>query len=62
MRLNKITIKFGIELKPTKHMVVNYNFTKPIAKVEHIRFEKDTLFTTPKQFKKVITDYAVHGG
>ena len=26
-RLNKITIKFGTELKPTKHIVVNYNFT-----------------------------------
>ena len=26
-RLNKITIKFGIELKTTKHIVVNYNFT-----------------------------------
>ena len=26
-RLNKITIKFGTELKPTKHTVVNYNFT-----------------------------------
>ena len=26
-RLNKITIKFGTKLKPTKHMVVNYNFT-----------------------------------
>ena len=25
--LNKITIKFGTELKPTKHIVVNYNFT-----------------------------------
>jgi len=25
-RLNKITIKFGTELKPTKHIVVNYNF------------------------------------
>ena len=25
--MNKITIKFGIELKPTKHIVVNYNFT-----------------------------------
>ena len=24
--MNKITIKFGIELKPTKHIVVNYNF------------------------------------
>ena len=28
-RLNKITIKFGTELKPTKHTVVNYNFTPP---------------------------------
>ena len=26
-RLNKITIKFDTELKPTKHIVVNYNFT-----------------------------------
>jgi len=26
-RFNKITIKFGTELKPTKHIVVNYNFT-----------------------------------
>ena len=26
-RLNKITFKFGTELKPTKHIVVNYNFT-----------------------------------
>ena len=26
-RLNKITIKFGMELKLTKHIVVNYNFT-----------------------------------
>ena len=26
-RLNIITIKFGMELKPTKHIVVNYNFT-----------------------------------
>ena len=24
--MNKISIKFGIELKPTKHIVVNYNF------------------------------------
>ena len=27
-KLNRITIKFGMELKPTKHMVVNYNFTQ----------------------------------
>ena len=25
--MNKITIKFDMELKPTKHIVVNYNFT-----------------------------------
>ena len=35
---------------------------KLVAKAEHIRFEKDMLFTTPKQFKEAITDYAVHGG
>ena len=29
-RLSKITIKFGMELKPTKHIVVNYNFTQLI--------------------------------
>ena len=32
---------------------------KPVAKVEHISFEKDT---TPKQFKEAIIEYAVHGG
>ena len=35
---------------------------KPIVKAEHIKFEKDMLFTTPKQFKEAITDYAMHGG
>ena len=37
---------------------------KPVAKAEHIRFEKDMLFTTPKQFKEadIVTDYAIHGG
>ena len=35
---------------------------KPVAKAEHIRFEKDMLFTTPKQFKETVIDYAVHGG
>ena len=35
---------------------------KPMAKAEHIYFEKDMLFTTPKQFKEAIIDYAVHGG
>ena len=28
--MNKITIKFGTELKSTKHIVVNYNFTRYI--------------------------------
>ena len=35
---------------------------KPVTTAEHIRFEKDMLFTTPKQFKEAIIDYAVHGG
>ena len=26
-RLNIITIKFGMEVKPIKHIIVNYNFT-----------------------------------
>ena len=30
-RLNRITIKWGTELKPTKHIVVNYNFTGRIT-------------------------------
>ena len=29
-RLNRITIKFGTELKPTKHIVVNHNFTTTV--------------------------------
>ena len=35
---------------------------KPVVKAKHIRFEKDMLFTTPKQFKEAVIDYAVHGG
>nr|POE45690.1 hypothetical protein CFP56_05579 [Quercus suber] len=35
---------------------------KPVAKAEHIRFEKDMLFTTLKQFKEAITNYAVNRG
>ena len=34
-RLNKITIKFGTELKPTKQIVVNYNFTNSIIRLKH---------------------------
>ena len=39
-----------------------FSIFKPVAKVKHIRFEKDMLFISPKQFKEAITDYAVHGG
>ena len=35
---------------------------KPMAKAKHIFFENDMLFTIPKQFKKVITEYDVYGG
>ena len=42
--------------------VKKFSVFKPVAKAEHISFEKDMLFTTPKQFKEVITAYAVHGG
>ena len=46
--------------KPEKRR--NFLMFKPIAKAEHIRFEKDMFFTIPKQFKEAITKYAVHGG
>ena len=39
-----------------------FSMFKPVAKAIHISFEKDMLFTTPKQFKEAITAYAVHGG
>ena len=35
---------------------------KPVTKAEHIRFEKDMLFTTPKQSKEATINYAIHGG
>ena len=35
---------------------------RPVAKAENLRFEKDMLFLSPRQFKDAITDYAVHGG
>nr|POE60179.1 hypothetical protein CFP56_25380 [Quercus suber] len=47
------------ELK--KEQVRKFPVFKPVAKAEHIYFEKDMLFTTPKQFKEAITDYAVFG-
>ena len=39
-----------------------YPIFRPIAKAEHLRFEKDMLFISAKQFKDAITDYVVHGG
>ena len=35
---------------------------KLVAKAELISFEKNMLFTTPKQFKEAITKYAIHDG
>ena len=32
-RLNRIIIKFGTKLKPTKYIVVNYNFTEHISQI-----------------------------
>ena len=45
-----------------KEQVRKFPMFKPVAKTEHIYFEKDMLFTTPKQFKEAITDYVVSGG
>ena len=42
--------------------VKKFPMFKPVAKVEHISFEKDMLLTTPKQFKEAITKYVVYGG
>ena len=35
-RLNRITIKFGIKLKPIKHIVVNYNFTTSLHEPNYL--------------------------
>ena len=35
---------------------------KPISNLKHMRFEKNMLFISPKQFKDAITEYAVNGG
>ena len=35
---------------------------KPVSNPEHMRFEKNMLFVSPKQFKDAITEYAVNGG
>ena len=33
---------------------------RPVAKAENLRFEKDMLFLSPKQFKDAMTNYVVH--
>ena len=39
-----------------------YPIFRPVAKAEKLRFKKDMLFFSPKQFKDAMTNYAVHGG
>nr|POF10002.1 hypothetical protein CFP56_39950 [Quercus suber] len=39
-----------------------YPIFRPIAKAEHLKFKKDMLFISTKQFKDAITDYAIDGG
>nr|POF24600.1 hypothetical protein CFP56_76388 [Quercus suber] len=52
----------GDEREQKKEQVRKFPVFKPVAKAEHIYFEKDMLFTTPKQFKEAIINFAVHGG
>ena len=46
----------GDEKEPKEEQVRKFPVFKLVAKAEHIYFEKDMLFTTPKQFKEAITD------
>ena len=39
-----------------------YPIFRPVAKAENLRFKKDMLFLSPKQFKDAMTDYEVYGG
>ena len=39
-----------------------YPIFRPVAKVKHLRFKKDMLFISPKQFKDAVTNYAIHSG
>jgi len=48
--LNKITIKFSTELKLTKHIVVNYNFTDIIFIV--YQSQSITLTTINKKYNE----------
>ena len=45
--------------KPEKKR--SFPMFKPVVKAEHIKFMKNMLFTTSKQFKEAITEYAIHG-
>ena len=40
---------------------MNFLEFRSVAKAENIRFKKNILFTTPKQFKEAIIEYAIHG-
>ena len=40
---------------------MNFLEFRSVAKAENIRFKKNMLFTTPKQFKEAIIEYAIHG-
>ena len=39
-----------------------YPIFRLVAEAKNLRFEKDMLFLSPKQFKDAMTDYVVHGG
>ena len=52
----------GDEREHKKEQMRKFLMFKPMAKAEHIYFEKDMMFTILKQFKEAITNSAVHGG
>ena len=37
-----------------------YSIFRLVAKAKNLRFEKDMLFLSPKQFKDAMTNYVVH--
>ena len=49
------TAEFDKSIKRSK-----YPIFRPVAKAENLRFEKDMLFLSPKQFKDAMTNYVVH--
>ena len=52
-RLNKITIKFGMKLKLTKHIVVNYNFTQFMTVKTNVTTDT-TKVTNRNKFRNII--------